>query len=262
MVVLLLAAGSAISADALEYPVAAIQRQFVKGHGVKYFEIASFNADGNSSEVFNSDGKGWETSRQSGVMGFDEGKVVANDETFYRRFGDNDQYIYLNGRVYDYSPDDPRLSGKSWLSGKWDVPLTLGTERVRLNDPAVFRAVLATTASKRTGGVYDGVRTILYEGAITFAQLHRADPGMVFGFGGDPTGEHAAWKVSWRLWIGPDQLVRRIWSSWNDPNTEDNPAFAKVVPNITDVYLSGWGMKADIEPPPADQTVLAENVKF
>jgi hypothetical protein len=252
LVVPLSAAGSAVSADAAVDPVAAIQRQLVKGHGVKFVQ----------RDTFNGEGKGWENFEQSGIVGFGKGKVVATDERF-PDMGDSDNHlIYVNGRVYDYQPERPHPPGRPWISGKWPVSLTLGSGRITISDPAVFKAVLATTMSRRAGGVYDGVRTTIYEGAITVGQLHRAKPDMViFTLGGDPAGKYASWKISWRLWIGPDQLVRRVWSSWSQPNVMGNPVFAKVARSIVDVRLSDWGMKADIKPPPVDQTVLAEKMK-
>jgi hypothetical protein len=133
---------------------------------------------------------------------------------------------------------------------------------VSLSDPATLRAVLATTARKRPAGVYDGVRTTLYEGTITFAQLHKVNPGMRIGFRSKPTGTYASWKVSWRLWIGQDQLVRRAWSAWREPNdTPDRSASEKPYYAFEeDLQLSDWGMKADIQPPPADKTVSSEEL--
>ncbi|WP_336216440.1 hypothetical protein [Nonomuraea sp. LPB2021202275-12-8] len=83
---------------------------------------------------------------------------------------------------------------------------------------------------------------------------------MSIGFRSKPTGKYATWKVSWRLWLGPDQLVRRAWTSWRQPNDSpyrsaaDDPYYAFV----DDVRLSDWGMKVHIKPPPADETVPSE----
>ncbi|GAA3622109.1 hypothetical protein GCM10022419_129740 [Nonomuraea rosea] len=62
------------------------------------------------------------------------------------------------------------------------------------------------------------------------------------------------------MWIGSDRLVRRAWSSWREPNdgpvryAGDDPYYAFV----NDLRLSDWGMKVDIKPPPADETVPSE----
>ncbi|MFI6921852.1 hypothetical protein ACIBIZ_18050 [Nonomuraea spiralis] len=137
-----------------------------------------------------------------------------------------------------------------------------GVRIVSLSDPATLRAVLATTTSRRPAGMYDGVRTTVHEGVITFAQLHKVNPDMRIGARSRPTGEYASWKVSWRLWIGPDQLVRRAWSAWRDPNDslDRSAGEPQHYSFVEDLRLSDWGMKVDIQPPPADETVSLEEL--
>ncbi len=250
-------AGPAVRADAVVDPVGAIQRQLVPGHGVKIIQRTRVNWSGS-----------WSTHKPvRGVVGFGNGKIVATDLTNFNLGPHGTRNICIGKRGYELhakpDPDWPLPPGKSWVTYEWPCQLVLKSgHHVSLSDPATLRAVLATTAHKRPAGVYDGVRTTLYEGAITFAQLHKAKPDMRIGFRSRPTGKYATWKVSWRLWIGPDQLVRRAWSSWRDPNDSldrsavDKPYYAFV----EDLRLSNWGMKLDIQPPPADETVASEEL--
>jgi hypothetical protein len=250
-------AGPAVRADAVMDPASAIQRQLTPGHGVKIVQRGRFNWRGS-----------WSTHKPvRGVVGFGKGKIVATDRTDFNLGRHGIRNICIGKRGYQLNakpdPDQPLPPGKSWVTYKWPCQLVLKSgHHVSLSDPATLRAVLATTARKRPAGVYDGVRTTLYEGTITFAQLHKVNPGMRIGFRSKPTGTYASWKVSWRLWIGQDQLVRRAWSAWREPNdTPDRSASEKPYYAFEeDLQLSDWGMKADIQPPPADKTVSSEEL--
>ncbi|MEU8320652.1 hypothetical protein AB0C33_20040 [Nonomuraea sp. NPDC048881] len=250
-------AGPVVRADAVSDPADAIQRRLVPGHGVKIVQRTRVNWFGS-----------WSTHKPvRGVVGFGKGKIVATDLTNYNLGRHGIRNICIGKRGYQLyaepDPDQPLPPGKSWVTYEWPCRLVLKSgHHVSLSDPATLRAVLATTARKRPAGVYDGVRTTLHEGAITFAQLHKVNPAMRIGFRSKPTGEYASWKVSWRLWIGRDQLVRRAWSAWREPNDSrdksatENPYYAFE----EDLRLSNWGMKADIQPPPADETVSSEEL--
>ncbi|WP_214319950.1 hypothetical protein [Nonomuraea sediminis] len=72
---------------------------------------------------------------------------------------------------------------------------------------------------------------------------------------GKDAAECADWNVTWRMWLGKDQLVRRIWASYEvcglDAKVGDRRYHM-----IDDIRLSGWGMKVTIKAPPADQTKM------
>ncbi|MFD1940040.1 hypothetical protein ACFSKW_52145 [Nonomuraea mangrovi] len=202
-----------------------------------------------------------------GVVEFGKGTIVATDmrNPNLARYGTRN--ICIGKRGYESyvkpDPDDPMPPGKTWVTYEWPCQLVLKSGfYLSLSDPVTLRAVLATTTRRRPAGIYDGVRTTLHEGVITFAQLYKANPDMRIGYHRRrPIGnEYAGWKVSWRLWIGGDQLVRRAWSTWRDPN--DGPGRSASGPPY-DVYaedlrLSDWGKKVHIKPPPAEETVASE----
>lgn len=241
----------ASGASAAPDPVLATQRQLVAGHGVRITERHTFNDGGYS---------GWELFKPvTGIVGFGNGKVVATDLRDYNLAKRGIRNICIGKRGYQYEPKGVS-DGKRWVTYEWPCKLALESGHIRLDDPATFKAVLATTASKRPAGIYDGTRTTLYQGTITFGQLYKADPSMRVGLGSKPNGKYADWKVSWRLWVGQDQLVRRAWSSWREPDIKNLTRGQGWFGFIYDVRLSDWGMKADIKPPPADQTVANEDL--
>ncbi|MFD8556583.1 hypothetical protein ACWDOR_33855 [Streptosporangium canum] len=66
-----------------------------------------------------------------------------------------------------------------------------------------------------------------------------------------PTGRDAKVKISWRLWLGKDQLVRRVQTSWTElvVNGTSVEGF-----HVIDARLTGWGAETDIPVPSADET--------
>lgn len=256
-VVSTLTAGQAVHADAEVDPAGAVQRQLVPGHGVKVVQHSRMFMFGRWSSV----------KPVRGVVGFGKGKIVATDMKNPNLALRGTRNICVGKLGYESyvkrDPEDPLPPGKTWVSYDWPpCQLVLKSGFVDLADPATLRAVLATTTDTRPAGVYDGVRTTLYQGSITFAQLGKAKPGLRIGFRSKPTGKYGNWKVSWRLWIGGDRLVRRARSSWREPNdgpgrsAGDDPYYAFV----EDLRLSDWGMKVHIKPPPADETVPADEL--
>ncbi|MFI7135851.1 hypothetical protein ACIBQ1_60115 [Nonomuraea sp. NPDC050153] len=250
-------AGPAVQADAVVDPASAIQRQLVPGHGVKIVQRDRTYWFG-----------GWSTLKPvRGVVGFGKGKIVATDMKDLNLGLQGTRNICIGKRGYESyvkpDPEDPLPPGKTWVSHDGRMcQFVLKSGFVDLADPTTLRAVLATTTGTRPAGVYDGVRTTLYQGTITFAQLSKAKPGMRIGFRSKPTGKYGTWKVSWRLWIGRDQLVRRAWSSWREPNDSRDRSFDydPYYAFVEDLRLSDWGMKVHIVPPPADETVPVEEL--
>ncbi|MFG1963000.1 hypothetical protein [Nonomuraea sp. NPDC049028] len=231
-------------------PAAAIQRQLVKGHGVRIARYSTFNS-----------GSGWERFKPTkGVVGFGDGKVVATDlwDFQVRKAGVRD--ICIGKRAWEYDPKEKRPNGKKWATFKWPCALRLETGLLRLDRPAVLTAVLATTATTKASGTYDGSPTTLRQGSITFRQLWDVAPDLREGVKDD----HGEWKIDWRLWIGKDGLVRRAWSKWRQPEgdklkgaTGGQGWFGFV----EDVRYSDWGMKLTVNPPPAAQTIDHAKVK-
>jgi hypothetical protein len=157
--------------------------------------------------------------------------------------------ITVQGRRYVQTKALPK--GKSWLryEDKKTHPLLDGVW-IKIADPVMLKAVLATTEDKRSSGVYDGTRTTLYQGTITLGELRKASsPTFPLGLEERPTRKEAKVKVSWQLWLGEDQLVRRTWASWTDVHSY-----------VVDAHLTNWGTQTDITPPPANEVMTPEDI--
>ncbi|SEG96326.1 hypothetical protein SAMN05444920_109348 [Nonomuraea solani] len=243
------AVGAAKAGD----PVAAIQRQLVKGHGVRITEYSTFN-----SGPF----LGWERFKPTkGVVGFGDGKVVATDLWHYQLGEAGVRDLCIGKRLWEYDPKDKPRNGKKWVTFKHPCVLRLETGYLRLDKPDVLAAVLATTTTTKASDTYDGSPTTLREGSISFRQLWNVRPELRDG---TMENEHADWEIDWRLWIGQDGLVRRAWSKWREPEGEkwkgatDGQGWFGFV---KDVRYSDWGIKLTIKPPPTAQTIALNKLK-
>ncbi|WP_043641314.1 hypothetical protein [Nonomuraea candida] len=243
------AAGAAEAGD----PVAAIQRQLVKGHGVRITRHIT-----SASSWFPS----WERAKPTvGTVGFGDGKVVATDLWYHQAEGAGARHICIGKRLWEYIPKKKWPEGRKWVTTRFPCVLYLGTGYLRLDEPAVLAAVLATTTSARTSGSYDGSPTTLHEGSISFRQLWNVRPELRDG---SVKEEHADWEIDWRLWIGKDGLVRRAWSKWREPAGEEPGSTTDGrhwYGFVDDVRYSDWGMKLTIKPPRAARTISAHELK-
>ncbi|NRQ36592.1 hypothetical protein HII36_32870 [Nonomuraea sp. NN258] len=234
------AAGPATAAQARIDPVTALERSLVDGRGVRFFGVSG------PEHVF----------RQRGVAEFRAGRVAAVDRIDADEPEKRD--LIFPDRMYKtgHLPAAAFPPGKSWEIWKKHTDLGLACGQIRLGDPATMKAVLATTASKRPAGRYDGTRTTLYQGTISMGALYRVYPRLRISLFYKPTGKYAKYAklpVSWRLWIGEDQLVRRCWSSHREPVIEPGLGVDETFPAVDDLRLSDWGIEPNIEPPPADE---------
>ncbi|MEV7005844.1 hypothetical protein [Streptosporangium sp. NPDC051022] len=223
-------------------PVDALKRLLVENRGVRMSKVLT-----GTQEILGERKHFW----ADGVAEFGKGKIAAIDMTYRSDFFKGMptvRKITFEGR--EYARDRGLPNGKHWLvSEDEEIRPLLDAHWTKIADPVMLKAVLATTETKRPAGVYDGTRTTLYQGAITLGELYRASPGFSFDLEEKPTAKEAKAGISWRLWLGEDQLVRRARGSWTEPFSRSHDAtFSYVV----DVRLTGWGAKTDITPPPAD----------
>jgi hypothetical protein len=254
----ILTATSQTSANAEVEPATALKHQLISGRGVKFSQVTIIFP--NIPEVKT-------TIRGRGLADFGNGKITAIDLTHSKNIvGQRDRIIAFTDRSYSQGvfPDSALPEGKSWVADKQASDLAIFCGEIALSAPAVLSAVLATAAVKRPAGVYEGKRTTLHEGKITFGELYKVDPGLRLAGNKKPTGKYVKYaklQVSWRLWLGQDQLVRRCWTSWSEPSRPGNVEEA-MYPLVADTRLSSWGIKTHIKPPPAAQVATVSELNL
>ncbi|MFI6293882.1 hypothetical protein ACIBEJ_20000 [Nonomuraea sp. NPDC050790] len=190
------------------------------------------------------------------LVEFGKGKAIASD-TRYRaghKYAGEGEFRYLTFPGQEYMQDKGRRlpKGKRWVLTEDKQFIPFAHSPIKVADPAVLRAILATAKAKRPAGVYDGTRTTMYEGAITFGQLYKASPGT-----SKPKDPQA--KITWRIWLGRDQLTRRVWSTWRSRSPLSGSREPTEV-HVMDALFSDWGTKTQINRPAADEVITSEEL--
>ncbi|WP_157529940.1 hypothetical protein [Microtetraspora niveoalba] len=235
-------------------PVSALAKQIKPMRGVHVTSAAKVSAEGMSLFKF----------RSEGDLQFGRSGVAASDLTsksdFDGLFGGDDDLAgmknplrtiningtsYLSGGVYD----DMLPAGKSWLRMPGGNPASLdGTLGINPFDTGTLKAVLATAKGKSNGGTVDGIRTTVYRGSITLRQLYASSPATKKQLKNLKPAD-AKTTINWKLWIGADQLIRRLTTS-----TTTTFKYKKTSMDMSmtgDTKFSKWGQKTSITAPPA-----------
>ncbi|MEU8356996.1 hypothetical protein AB0C27_13370 [Nonomuraea sp. NPDC048882] len=143
-------------------------------------------------------------------------------------------------------------AGKTWLhhngSGCGAAARAVGSLDLRaILSPEVLRKLTAPASSPEE--VIDGVATVLHAGSAPQSEFGGQGPG------DDPVTlavlreRFRSVEVSWRLWVGPDGLPRRLRLE------AAMPAAGKGMPktSVTEIDFTGWGSDIAIVPPPGEQ---------
>ncbi|XVQ87274.1 hypothetical protein ACQP2K_07615 [Microbispora siamensis] len=239
-------------------PVAALRKQYVAGHGVRFVSSGTVSMAGVPGIKFTA----------NGGYAFGRSGVIASDSTQKTKYSDllkdEDEDLkdaekpirtivigstgYLSGGVYASMLPE----GKTWLRLPGVRPNSSSTLGAFVNptDWRSLKAVLATTKAKGPGGSVNGAKTTLYRGTITLAQLMKASPSVkntLASLGSNP----GKTVVSWKLWIGADQLVRRASASADLKLKFDGDSFTFTLSDVT--TFAGWGRKVTVKAPPKSQ---------
>lgn len=223
-------------------PADALRRQLVENRGVTMSEVITSRETGERISY-----------RKKIRAEFGKGTVSATDA---RDVASPDvpqpapRFLTFKGRTYCQGWICPAPEGKTWvlLSEDEKTRPYLKSSGIDLANPAALKAVLATTGTKRPGGAYDNTRTTIYQGTLTFGELYKVSPAFRDQHSKPPTGKYAKTELAWRLWLGEDQLVRRVRTSWHEQLGK------RLISHVVDARLTGWGAKTDIAVPSADET--------
>ncbi|GAA3414366.1 hypothetical protein [Streptosporangium vulgare] len=238
-------------------PVSALKRQFRTHRGVKLAENTKIVGEGKKNRAI--------FTRRSGVLEFGRTGLVASDLTtkFSLPLPDSDELkglftpsrtlslkgvSYTSGGVFAESMPE----GKKWLRTPGDtLSLVSAVQQIISTvEPGTLRTTLAHTRAKRPGGTWDGTRTTVHSGTITLAELFKVSPAVRTLLGRKPTGRSATLPVTWKIYLGSDQLVRRVVSSYTESTRGLN---STELTYVNDTRYTGWGTKVTIKAPPADQ---------
>ncbi|WP_157570256.1 hypothetical protein [Microtetraspora malaysiensis] len=244
-------------------PVSALVKQVKPKQGVQVTSAAKVTMEGMTAFKFRSEGQ----------LQFGRSGVAASDMTsksdFGGLFGKDDTLdgmknplrtiiingtSYLSGGVYD----DLLPDGKSWLRMPGGNAANLdGNLGINTFDPGILKAVLATAKGKNNGGTLDGVRTTRYRGSITLRQLYAASPATRKHLKGLKPAD-AKTVINWNLWIGADQLVRRLTTATTMSYKVKKSNFE--VSMTGDTKFTKWGSKVSITAPPASEVASVGDI--
>ncbi|MFF3445358.1 hypothetical protein [Streptosporangium sp. NPDC002721] len=245
--------GQAAQAAAAD-PVSALKRQFRTHRGVKLTENTKIIGEGKKDRVI--------LTRRNGVLEFGRTGLVASDLTTKFNLPIPDEELkglfapsrtislkgvsYTSGGVFAESMPE----GKKWLRTNNDaLSLVSAVQQIISTvEPGTLGATLAHTRAKRSGGTWDGTRTTVHSGTITLGELFKVSPSVRKMLGKKPTGRSATLPVTWKIYLGSDQLVRRIVSSYTESSQGLN---STEVTYVNDSRYTGWGTKVTIKAPPA-----------
>ncbi|GIH96551.1 hypothetical protein Psi01_71810 [Planobispora siamensis] len=227
-------------------PADALKRQLVDDRGVTMSKVTTSRM-----------GAEKHSSRSKTRTEFGKGTVTATDVRHIARSDEPQppmRFLTFEGRTYCQGWICPAPEGKTWVLFHEDEKTRpfLNAGAIDLGDPAALQAVLATTETKRAGGVYDGTRTMIHQGTVTYARLYETSPAFRDQYGRKPpAGRDAKIKVSWRIWLGEDRLARRVRTSWTEWIVNGSGIR---ISHVLDARLTGWGAETDIPVPSADET--------
>ncbi|MEU8200258.1 hypothetical protein [Streptosporangium sp. NPDC049046] len=247
-------AATASAAD----PVSALKRHFRTHRGVKLTENTKVVGEGKKHRAI--------FTRRSGVLEFGRTGLVASDLTTKFNLPAEDGELkglftpsrtislkgvsYTSGGIFAESMPE----GKKWLRTRGDTAYLVSAVQQIIStvEPATLRATLTRTTAKRPGGTWDGTRTTVHSGTITLAELFKVSPAVRAMLVKKPTGRSATLPVTWKIYVGSDQLVRRVVSSYTESTRGLN---STELSYVNDTRYTGWGTKVTIKAPPAGQVV-------
>lgn len=237
-------------------PVSALKRQFKAHRGVKLAENTKIIGEGKKYRAI--------FTRRAGVLEFGRSGLVASDLTTKFTLPSEDGELkglfapsrtvsvkgvsYTSGGTFS----DSMPEGKKWLRTPGDTgPLVSAVQQIISTvEPGTLKATLAHTGARRPGGTWDGTRTTVHSGTITLGELFKASPSVRAMLGGKPSGRSATLPVSWKIYIGSDQLVRRVVTSYTESTRGLN---STELTYVNDTRYTGWGTRVTVKAPPAGQ---------
>ncbi|MEU1877958.1 hypothetical protein ABZ470_11630 [Streptosporangium sp. NPDC020072] len=227
--------------------VKAIKKQFAKHSSVRF----SVKRHGGPPSYFDMKAFGAYRFRTSGVYAADTTEITREGEGISRSRGisiGRDFYSQAYARSKDgkYIWKSPSALGK-WTYGRGFSGVVWKEDLINGINPGFLELVASNGATSSDGGTFEGVRTTLHSGTVTVPELGGRQAGMFFG-----TEEgRGLWggPITWKLWVGPDNLPRRFHAIMRF--TPDPKYGGGEVETMTmNILYRGWGSPVKITAPP------------
>lgn len=235
-------------------PAKALKRQLVAGKGVTFTDVTKIN-EGGHSLVYGRRTGTLQLAPSGPVAADITGKLAINASDIPEDAPEgmsglakpehvirikNTSYI-SGGLVGEFLPE-----GKTWLKttggpGGLGMGMTGSISQiVNITEPGTLKALLATAKPSRGA----------YSGTITIGALNKVSPWFRASWPAKPTVKTAKAKITWKLGVDGRSLPQRLTVSYDGTALGVSGSPAKV---IIDTRYTGWGAKAAIQAPPADQ---------
>ncbi|MEV4167773.1 hypothetical protein [Nonomuraea sp. NPDC049709] len=182
--------------------------------------------------------------------------VYASDITEAFTVGDRDpepfRMINIGRDTYTQNFWDRLPKGKKWSHRRNAEGFLWSQNLVDALNPKFLQLISRSAEKVPTKDRYDGVPTARYDGSVEVGHLGSRQAGVYYG---KRTGDWAGGRITWKLWLGPDNLPRQFQAEIvYEPYGPDQRADTV----RTNVLYKGWGTPVHITAPPKKLVVEAE----
>lgn len=230
--------------DSLDSVVRAIKKQFAKKSSVRF----SVKRRGGPPSAEDIQASGAYRFKASGVYAADTTEI-SQEKTATGRSREISIGREFYSQGYVRSKDGKYVWKSPSTVGKWTYARNLagviwGEDLINGINPGFLKLVAFHAATSADGGTFEGVKTTLHSGTVTVPELGKRQAGMFFG-----TEEgRGMWggPITWKLWVGPDNLPRRFHAIMRFTRPEGGAAETMTM----NIIYRGWGTPAKITAPP------------
>ncbi|MER6579783.1 hypothetical protein [Nonomuraea sp. NPDC001023] len=237
---------AAPESQSLDSVVEAIQHQFAKKGSVRFTvkrrggPPATWDIKASGAYRFNASGvyaaDTTTISQEAGGTG--RSREISVGPDFYSQG-------YVRSKDGKYIWKSPSTVGKWTYGGRNLSGVIWGEDLINGINPGFLRLGAHNGAFSGDGGTFEGVRTTVFNGVVTVPEVGERQAGMFF----ETEQEGGSWRgsITWKLWVGPDNLPRRFHAILRFTSAYGGDEVETMTMNI--IYR-GWGSPVKITAPP------------